>query len=81
MKLSEIKPGEVFTIGETPSYPKLRTETGYIDMKDRIVINLTEITFDLRLMSSKELEQKFFSETWEIAAWIKECKENYELTK
>lgn len=30
MNLDKIEPGTIFTIGETPTYPKLRTFTGWI---------------------------------------------------
>ena len=38
MELKEIKKGQFFTIGNTPSYPKLRTDYGYIDVRDEIKI-------------------------------------------
>lgn len=36
-KIKEIKIGKMFTIDETPTYPKLRIENGYVDMRDEIV--------------------------------------------
>lgn len=36
MKLSELTEGDVFCIGGTRSYPKLKLKKGYIDIKDRI---------------------------------------------
>jgi len=37
MKLTDVQYGEIFTIEETPSYPKLKIDGGYLDMRDEIV--------------------------------------------
>ena len=37
MKVKDVKIGEVFNIENTPSYPKLKIEGGYVDMRDEIV--------------------------------------------
>ena len=37
MKIKDIEVGKMFTIDESPSYPKLRTENGYVDLRDDIV--------------------------------------------
>lgn len=57
MTLNEIKTGEIFTIGETPTYPKLRTKTGYMDMRDLIKKEVTKLPWDLRLMSDDEIKK------------------------
>lgn len=54
MKLSEIKEGELFTIGNTPSYPKLRTARGWVDVRDRIWMTREEAPADCRLMTVGE---------------------------
>lgn len=71
MKYSEIKPGEIFTIEETPSYPKLRTTTGYVDMRDKIVVQEASMypTENLRLMNDDEFHP---ASSREIEAWARE---------
>ena len=34
----DLKAGDVFTVGNTPSYPKLKLAEGYVDMRDRLSI-------------------------------------------
>jgi len=48
MKLNEIKIGQFFTIGDTPSYPKLRTSYGYIDVRDEIKKECDELPWGLK---------------------------------
>lgn len=40
----ELNPGDMFYIASIHSYPKMKTEYGYIDMRDKIKI--TRINFD-----------------------------------
>lgn len=72
MKLKEIKTGEIFTISETPSYPKLKTDTGYIDMRDKIIKHCDDLQWELRLMSKEEVAHKFEGTVAEVENWIKE---------
>jgi len=74
MKLNEIKTGEIFTIGETPTYPKLRTNYGYIDMRDEIKKVCDSLPWDIRLMTEKELIEKtpYKIDLQEIAIWKSE---------
>jgi len=37
MKLKELKPGDIFTIENTPTYPKVKIKDGYVDIRDEIV--------------------------------------------
>lgn len=37
MRLKELKPGEIFTIENKPTYPKLKIKGGYVDLRDEIV--------------------------------------------
>src|SRR3990167_5926299 len=55
MKLKDIKIGQFFTIDNTPSYPKLRTEYGYIDFRDEIKKECEDLSFDLRIMDNEEV--------------------------
>lgn len=76
MNFNEIKTGEIFTIGETPSYPKLRTETGYIDMNDKIFIKCESLKWELRIMSKEEVAAKFEGTVAEVEDWIKQLQSN-----
>lgn len=74
MKLQEIKSGEIFTIGETPSYPKLRTDDGYIDMNDKIIKVCDDLPWEIRIMTKEEVAEKFEGTIEEVENWIKEVK-------
>lgn len=56
MKFSDIKIGEIFIIGNTPSYPKRKTENGYVDIRDNIIKIAEDLPWDLRLLTKKELD-------------------------
>jgi hypothetical protein len=73
MKLNEIETGTIFTIGETPTYPKLRTDSGYIDMRDKIIKNCDDLQWELRIMTKEEVAEKFEGTVQEVEDWIKEC--------
>lgn len=77
MKFQDIKVGEIFTIGETPSYPKLRTKTGYVDMRDDIVKTCDTLSWDIRIMDIEEIAQQFETDKNEINKWIAQLIERY----
>lgn len=80
MKFQEIKTGTVFTIGETPSYPKLKTDSGYVDMRDEIVNdspNQAVLSAECRELSIDELAKQFEGTNDEIISWIKEKKDKF----
>jgi len=54
-QLKDINPGQIFTIEETPSYPKLRTSTGYIDIRDEITKTCDSLPWELRIMDTHEV--------------------------
>ena len=56
MKFSDIKVGEIFTIGNTPSYPKKRTVEGYLDIRDEFVKTCEDLPWDVRLLTEEELK-------------------------
>ena len=60
LKLGEIKTGEIFFIEGEKSYPKLKLDIGYVDMRDEFR-NKREIEFDFDcdLLSQKEVEKEF----------------------
>jgi hypothetical protein len=66
MKLSDIKTGEIFTIEETLSYPKKRTNNGYIDIKDNIVIITDDLSWEIRLLTKEELKQFALKDVGEV---------------
>ena len=59
MKLQEIKIGEFFAIENTKSYPKLRTEYGYIDVRDEIKKECKDLPWELSLMTDDEILKGF----------------------
>lgn len=74
MKLNELEKGTIFTIGETPSYPKIRTDYGYLDMRDktRKICNNFDIQWDIRIIEKEELVKQFDATIEEIDDWLKE---------
>jgi len=72
MKLSELEKGTIFTIGETPSYPKIRTDYGYLDMRDRIKKNCDDLPWEIRVMEKEEVAKQFEWTAEEVDEWIKE---------
>jgi len=79
MTIDDVKKGEIFTIEETPSYPKLRLEEGYVDMRDEIV-NKTGDTvkgMNVRLMTVKEISEKFEETEDTIKDWVSQLKSKY----
>lgn len=61
MKVNEIKSGQIFCIEGSKSYPKLKLDVGYVDMRDEIVQRCESHTmnFDCELMTEKEVETEF----------------------
>lgn len=59
MKFSEIKDWEIFTIGNSPTYPKYKITWWYIDIRDKIK-KMWDITWEVRLMTKKEIWIAFY---------------------
>jgi len=61
MKINEIKAGEIFCIEGSKTYPKLRLDLGYVDMRDEIVQRCEAHTmnFDCELMSEGAIAEEF----------------------
>jgi len=61
MKVKDVPVGELFTIDETPSYPKLKTLSGWVDIRDEIVggKNGHGSDFESRLMDLQEVMSEF----------------------
>jgi len=80
MNFKEIKTGVVFTIGETPSYPKLKTDSGYVDMRDEIINNNPNqavLSADCRELTIDEIAKIFDVPDMKIKEWIKEKKSKF----
>jgi len=58
MIINEVKTGDIFCIGGTKSYPKLKLDVGYIDIRDEIK-NTNNLNFDCDLMTKEEIEKEF----------------------
>jgi len=61
MKINEIKAGEIFCIDGSKTYPKLKLNTGYVDMRDEILQKSLANTANrnCELMTEKEVETEF----------------------
>lgn len=72
-KFTEIKPGQLFTIDNTTSYPKLRTYRGYIDMRDEIVKNCDDLPskWKTSIMSKEAVAAKLDVTVEDVNNWIK----------
>ena len=78
MKMKEVKIGEIFNIENTPSYPKLKIDGGYVDMRDDIVNksgNCDER--DVYIMNCQEIAEKFGDELESVKSWIEEKSKRY----
>jgi hypothetical protein len=58
MLISEMKTGEIFCIEGSISYPKLKLNIGYVDMRDEIK-NTYNLNFEANLMTQEEIEKEF----------------------
>lgn len=61
MKINEIKRGQIFAIEGTKSYPKLKLDIGYIDMRDEILNRHDGIlrALKVQLMTISEVNREF----------------------
>ena len=61
MKMYEIKAGDIFCMGGSKTYPKLKLDVGCVDMRDEIARREEAHTrsFDCELMTEKEIEIEF----------------------
>jgi len=79
MTIDDVKKGEVFAIEGTTSYPKLKLENGYIDMRDEIV-NETGDTVKgkgVQLMTVEEVSKKCGLRDIETEDWISQLKSEH----
>jgi len=80
MLYKEIQTGEIFNLGNTPSYPKLKTQTGYVDMRDKIVNNKPNeavLSAEITIIDEDDLVVQFKETKESILDWVKEVKNKY----
>lgn len=66
MTFDEIKTWDIFTISDTPTYPKLKIDWGYVDIRDNIR-KIWICSFPVRLMTEQEIKIAFYWLTIEEA--------------
>ena len=61
MKIINIEAGEIFCIEGSKTYPKLKLDIGYVDMRDEILQRSLANTANrnCELMTEKEIETEF----------------------
>lgn len=61
MKINEVKTGQIFAIEGAKSYPKLKLDTGYIDMRNEILFKHNEVLkpLEVQLMTNSEIRMLF----------------------
>jgi len=59
MKMNKIKAGQIFCIEGSKTYPKLRLDVGYVDIRDEIRSVHELKNYDCDLMTEKEIETEF----------------------
>lgn len=61
MKINKIRSGQIFAIEGTKSYPKLKLDIGYIDMRDKILNRHDGIlrALEVQLMTDSEVNREF----------------------
>ncbi len=80
MEITELKEWSFFTIGKTPSYPKLRTPSGYFDVRDNIHIETDKVSFDIFVMSNIEVANSLCAPVTYIEEMARRFQKNYELS-
>lgn len=71
MRVKDVKPGQVFNIDNTPSYPKIRTASGYVDIRDNIVNDTGNCDEkDAGIMPLDGLAHNYDGTVEEVTEWI-----------
>ena len=79
MIYEDLKTGNVFAIEGSISYPKLKLNEGYVDMRDRI-LNSTGNTVkgrEVKIISAKEIAEEFKLNEKDVEIWINKRKNEY----
>lgn len=77
----ELKPGTIFNLGNTPSYPKMRLKKGYLDMRDEIinaVPNQAVLTAEIAIMTTLGISKALDMNEVTIKDWINDLKMKYD---
>lgn len=83
MKFEEIKIGTIFNLDDTPSYPKLKIDGGYVDMRDGIVNtnpNPAVLSAKITLMNEDDLTNQFNKGGFsieDIKEWVKDLRDRF----
>lgn len=78
MKLKELKRGTVFNIENTPSYPKLKVEDGYVDIRDNIKNTFgSNDERTVYIMTDEDVGNKLGHPADIIGSWINDLRKQY----
>ena len=78
MLLKEVQMGEVFTIENTPSYPKLKLNGGYVDMRDEIVNKSgNNNERECSILPPETISKMFGESVDDVKNWIEDMRERY----
>lgn len=71
MKINEIRTGQIFAIEGSKSYPKLKLDIGYIDMRDEIINRHDGIlrALEVQLMTDSEVNGEFKKYDMDTKDW------------
>jgi len=78
MKINKIRSGQIFAIEGTKSYPKLKLDIGYIDMRDEILNRHDGIlkALEVQLMTDSQVSREFKKYNMSTKDW-KDLRKNY----
>lgn len=79
MIMTDLPTGTVFTIENTPSYPKLKIDGGYVDMRDEIVNKSGNCdNKEVKELSIEDISRSLkWDDRVEIKEWINNLKAVY----
>jgi hypothetical protein len=78
MKLKELKSGQMFNIASTPSYPKLKIEGGYVDMRDDIKnVSGNCDNREVTIMTTQDIANEMKQPIEVIIGWEREIRNKY----
>ena len=71
MKTKDVEVGQIFNIESTPTYPKIKTKEGYVDIRDAIVNNGGNCDdMSVEIMSLELLAKNYDGSVEEIKEWV-----------
>ncbi len=79
MIYEDLTVGDIFGVEQTPTYPKLKLENGYVDMRDKI-LNSTGNTVkgrEVEILLPEGMAKTFDISIEDIKGWIDEIKKEY----